>query len=62
MSERSDAMNDTTADFAPSDEDVLVFEVSDAALEAAATVLPGTAVSFPNSPTVSIVFACCSNE
>jgi hypothetical protein len=54
-------MNGKTEDFEQSDEDILAFDVSDAALEAAASAIPGAAISFPNSPTVSIVFACCSN-
>jgi hypothetical protein len=44
------------------DDDMLAFEVSDAALEAAASVLPGAAMSFPNSPTVSILVMCCSDQ
>ena len=41
--------------------DVLHFDVSDAALEAAAMVgMPGGAMSFPNAPTVSILVVCCS--
>jgi hypothetical protein len=43
-------------------EEVLAFEVSDAALEAAASVVPGAALSFPNSPTVSILVVCCSDQ
>jgi hypothetical protein len=43
------------------DDDILGFEVSDAALEAAAsTAIPGGAMSFPNAPTVSILIICCS--
>jgi hypothetical protein len=43
------------------DDDILGFEVSDAALEAAAnTAIPGAALSFPNAPTVSILIICCS--
>jgi hypothetical protein len=43
------------------DDDILGFEVSDAALEAAAnTAIPGGALSFPNAPTVSILIICCS--
>jgi hypothetical protein len=42
-------------------DDILGFEVSDAALEAAAsTAIPGGALSFPNAPTVSILIICCS--
>jgi hypothetical protein len=38
-----------------------IFDVSDAALEAAAsTAIPGGALSFPNAPTVSIIVICCS--
>jgi hypothetical protein len=43
-------------------EQIFACDISDAALEAAADALPGAAMSFPNAPTVSIVFACCSNE
>jgi len=43
------------------DDDILGFEVSDAALEAAGvTAIPGGALSFPNAPTVSILIICCS--
>jgi hypothetical protein len=43
------------------DQDILSFEVSDAALEAAAnTAIPHGALSFPNAPTVSILVICCS--
>ena len=48
-------------EFSGSDDDILGFEVSDAALEAAAnTAIPGGALSFPNAPTVSILIICCS--
>jgi hypothetical protein len=48
-------------EFSGSDGDILGFEVSDAALEAAAhTAIPGGALSFPNAPTVSILIICCS--
>ncbi|HUC50801.1 MAG TPA: hypothetical protein VMA30_15585 [Xanthobacteraceae bacterium] len=49
-------------DHEASDEQILFNDVSDAALEAAADALPGAAMSFPNAPTVSILFACCSND
>ncbi|MGA7432005.1 MAG: hypothetical protein WBQ24_23955 [Xanthobacteraceae bacterium] len=45
-----------------SDEQILTYEISDAALEAAATALPGAAMSMPNAPTVSILIACCGND
>jgi hypothetical protein len=48
------------ADKAASDDDVLAFEVSDAALEAAARAVPGAAMSFPNAPTVNILIICCN--
>jgi hypothetical protein len=44
-------------------DDILHFDVSDAALEAAASAIPGGAggaMSFPNAPTVSILVVCCS--
>ena len=45
----------------PSDDDILGCDVSDAALEkAASTATPGGALSFPNAPTVSILVICCS--
>jgi hypothetical protein len=44
-----------------SDEDILTFDVPDAALErAASAAVPGGAMSFPNAPTVSILVVCCS--
>lgn len=55
-------MNDIANDFAQSDEVILSFDVSDEALEAAATAIPGAAMSFPNAPTVSVLFQCCSND
>jgi hypothetical protein len=39
------------------DDDILGFEVSEAA---ANTAIPGGALSFPNAPTVSILIICCS--
>jgi hypothetical protein len=44
-------------------DDILSFDVSDAALEKAAAAIPGGAggaMSFPNAPTVSILVICCS--
>jgi hypothetical protein len=42
-------------------DDILHVDVSDAALEAAAsTAIAGGAMSFPNAPTVSILVICCS--
>lgn len=55
-------MNSATEDFDGNDADILDFEVSDAALEAAAGALPGAAFSYPNARTVSILFQCCSND
>jgi len=55
-------MKDARENFEQSDNDILTFDVSDAALEAAAGALPGAAFSFPNSPTVSVVFQCCGND
>ena len=45
-----------------SDEDIFSFDVPDAALEAAARAVPGTAMSFPNAPTVNILVICCNFE
>jgi hypothetical protein len=42
-------------------DDILHCDVSDAALErAASTATVGGALSFPNAPTVSILVICCS--
>ncbi len=57
-------MNDNTKDFEQSDEAIVHSEVSDEALEAAASGTPigaGAAMSFPNAPTVSILVICCGN-
>jgi hypothetical protein len=59
-------MDDTATAFTQShlqasDDDIFRCDVSDAALEAAATAsVPGGALSFPNAPTVSILVICCS--
>jgi hypothetical protein len=55
-------MNGITCDSDQNDEDFFAFTVSDDALEAAASPTAGGAMSFPNAPTVSIVFACCGND
>jgi len=56
-------MNGASENFKDSDDEILNRDVSDTALEAAASALiPGAAMSFPNSPTVSIVFQCCGND
>ena len=55
-------MNPNGSHFEPNDEAVLRVEVSDDALEAAASTLRNPAFSFPNAPTVSVIFACCGND
>jgi len=56
-------MSDIIGNPEPADDDIFVFEVSDAALEAAAsTVIAGAAYSFPNAPTVSVLLVCCSQD
>jgi hypothetical protein len=55
-------MNGNTKDIEQSDEDILGFEFSDEALEAAASVTTGPVMSLPSAPTVSILVACCSND
>jgi hypothetical protein len=42
------------------DDDIFGAELPDAALEAAARAIPGTAMSFPNAPTVNILVICCN--
>lgn len=53
-------MNNHTEPFEQNEDDILSFDVSDEALEAAARTIPGTAMSFPNAPTVNILVVCCS--
>ena len=55
-------MNDNINGLEQSDEDILIFDVSDEALEAAARATPGAAMSLPGAPTVSILVVCCSND
>ncbi len=56
-------MNETATTIDRSDQGILSFEVSDAALEAAASPInPGAAFSFPNAPTVSVIVLCCGND
>jgi len=55
-------MSGATKEFDQNDEDFFTLTVSDDALEAAANPVAGAAMSFPNAPTVSIVFACCGNN
>jgi hypothetical protein len=56
-----DDMNDKAKGFDQADVDILNFDVSDEALEAASSTASGPAVTFA-TPTVSIVFACCGND
>ena len=42
------------------DDDIFGVDLPDAALEAAARAIPGTAMSFPNAPTVNIMVICCN--
>jgi hypothetical protein len=55
-------MNGATNESDQNDEDFFTLAVSDDALEAAANPVGRAAMSFPNAPTVSIVFACCGNN
>jgi hypothetical protein len=59
-----DAMNDNAEPLERDDDDILDFDVSDEALESAAstTPMPAAAMSFPSAPTVSILIICCSND
>jgi len=54
-------MNDSASDLAQGGDDVLVAEISDEALEAAAGAPPG-AFSISGAPTVSIVVMCCGDN
>jgi hypothetical protein len=55
-------MNDNAGNLEQADADIFVCDVSDAALEAAASAPRGAAMSFPNAPTVSVVVVCCGND
>ncbi len=56
-------MNGASENFRDNDDDTFNRDVSDTALEAAASAfLPGAALSMPNAPTVSILFQCCGND
>lgn len=55
-------MNDDARTARQSDDAILNVEIPDAALEAAASTMPGAAMSFPNAPTVSVLLVCCSND
>jgi hypothetical protein len=52
-------MSGNTTDHQQTDEDILNSEISDEALESAATMAIGGAISLPGSPTVSILVQCC---
>jgi hypothetical protein len=55
-------MNEKTRALEQSDEAILSIEISDEALEAAASTSgAAAAMSFPNAPTVSIFVICCGN-
>jgi hypothetical protein len=57
------ATNGVAGNLEQADADVFIFEVSDAALEAAAsTTIAGAAISFPNAPTVSVLILCCGPD
>jgi len=53
-------MNDQALE--PSDDHILSFEISDEALEAAASQAPAGAMSLPAAPTVNILVMCCGNN
>jgi hypothetical protein len=57
-----DDMSDTIMSLEQSDDDILIFEVSDEALEAAADTTRGAAMSMPGAPTVNILVSCCGNN
>jgi len=44
------------------DDDMLDCVVSDEALEAAASIAAGAAMSFPGAPTVNVLVMCCGNN
>ena len=55
-------MNLSTEQNTATEDDIFAFEVSDEALEASASTMRNPAFSFPNAPTVSVLFACCGND
>jgi hypothetical protein len=56
------AMIDAAGQIDPNERTILHFEVSDEALEAAATPRSGAAMSLPSAPTVSILVMCCGSD
>jgi hypothetical protein len=52
-------MNDDAKDLDHSDQDILGGEISDEALEAAASAAQGAAQSFLGTPTFNFLVACC---
>jgi len=54
-------MNDKTTGLDQADGDILLFDVSDEVLEAAASTASGAAMTF-GTPTVSVLVACCGND
>jgi hypothetical protein len=54
-------MTDQNKGLDQADEDILIFDVSDVALEVAANTPSGAAMTF-GSPTVSVLVACCGND
>jgi hypothetical protein len=55
-------MKDNTEILELSDEDMLAVEISDEALESAASAATGTAFSMPAAPTVNVLVVCCGND
>jgi hypothetical protein len=55
-------MNDTGNDDGQCSDLIFGFDISDEALEAAASAPTGALVSFPGAPTVSVFVSCCSND
>jgi len=55
-------MDDDARTARQSDDAILNFDISDAAMEIAAQAAPGAAMSFPNAPTVSLLVVCCSQD
>jgi hypothetical protein len=60
-SEWINRMKDNTKDLDQIDEDILTFDVSDEALEAAANIIMDAAMSL-GTPTVNILVICCGDN
>jgi hypothetical protein len=61
-SDTEQSMNGNASHTDIADDDGLLVDISDEALEAIAEPGRGPAVTIPNAPTISLLIACCSYD